>query len=160
MSIRKELGSKQRKKVLSSIYAPGISASVLKKSVQFLSNDEKKEHYYIFDVNQKISFFSYEDKYLPSLMFIRSHPELDISTVQVDAGAVKFVINGADIFTQGIVSCSREFSENTLIIILNPQNAALSIGYSLMSSSDLLTKKGKGIANLHYLGDKIWEESI
>ena len=160
MSIRKELCSKQRKKVLSSIYAPGISANVLKKSVQFLVHDEKKGNYYIFDVNQKISFFSYKDKYLPSLMFIRGHPELDISTVQVDAGAVKFVINGADIFTQGIVSCSREFSENTLVIILNPQNAALSIGYSLMSSSDLLTKQGKGIVNLHYLGDKIWEESL
>ena len=74
MSIRKELGSKQRKKILSSIYAPGISASVLKKSVQFLSHDEKKEHCYIFDINQKISFFSYEDKYLQSLMFIRGHP--------------------------------------------------------------------------------------
>ncbi len=160
MSIRKEIGSKQRKKILSSIYAPGISVSVLKKSVQFLMHDEKKEIYYIFDVNQKISFFLYEDKYLPSLMFIRGHPELDISTVQVDAGAVKFVINGADIFTQGIVSCSREFGENTLIVILNPQKAALSIGYSLMTSSDLLTKKGKGIVNLHYLGDMIWEESL
>lgn len=160
MSIRKELGSKQRKKILSSIYAPGISASVLKKSVQFLLHDEKKGKYYIFDVNQQISFFSYEDKFLPSLMFIRRHPELDISKVQVDAGAVKFVINGADIFTQGIVSCSREFGENTMVIILNPQNAALSLGYSLMTSSDLLTKKGKGIINLHYLGDSIWEGKI
>ena len=160
MSIQKELGSKQRKKVLSSIYAPGISASTLRKSVQFLVHDEKKGKYYIFDINQRISFFSNEDKYLPSLMFIREHPELDISTVRVDAGAVKFVINGADIFTQGIVSCSQEFSENTVVIILNPQNAALSIGYSLMTSSDLLNKKGKGISNLHYLGDKIWEQDL
>ncbi|MCK4847608.1 MAG: hypothetical protein KAT16_01135 [Candidatus Heimdallarchaeota archaeon] len=160
MSIRKELGSKQRKKILSSIYAPSISANVLKKNVQFLSHDEKKGKYYIFDVNQQISFFSYEDKFLPSLKFIRTHPELDIPTIQVDAGAVKFVINGADIFTQGIVSCSREFDENTLLIILNPQNAALSLGYSLMTSSDLLTKKGKGIKNIHFLGDKIWKGEL
>ncbi len=123
-------------------------------------HDEKKGKDYIFDLNQQISFFSYEELFLPSLMFIRKHPELVIPTVQVDAGAVKFVINGADIFTQGIVSCSQDFDENTIIIIINPQNAALSIGFSLMKSSDLLTKKGKGILNLHYLGDKIWEMEI
>jgi predicted RNA-binding protein (TIGR00451 family) len=156
MSIRKELGSKQRKKVFSSIYAPGISTNVLKKNVQFLRHDEKKGKYYIFDINQQISFFSWEDKYLPSLMFIRGHPNLDIPTVQVDAGAVKFVINGADIFTQGIVYCNQEFDENTIVVILNPQKAALSIGDSIMSSSDLVTKKGRGIKNLHYLGDDIW----
>lgn len=160
MSIRKELGSKQRKKVLSSIYAPGISASDLKKSVQFLLHDEKKGKYYIFDVDQQISFFSYEDKFLPSLMFIRKHSELDFPKVQVDAGAVKFVINGADIFTQGIVLCSREFDENTVVVILNPQDSALCLGFSLMTSSDLLTKKGKAIINLHYLGDKIWKGEL
>ncbi|MHA1948203.1 MAG: PUA domain-containing protein [Candidatus Hodarchaeales archaeon] len=160
MSIRKELGSKRRKEVLSSIYAPGISASILKKNVQFLMRDDKRGKDYIFDINQQISFFSYKDLFLPSLMFIRKYPELDIPTVQVDAGAVKFVINGADIFTQGIVSCSQDFDENTIIVILNPQNAALSLGSSLMKSSDLLTKKGRGIVNLHYLGDKIWEMEL
>ena len=116
MSIRKELGSKLRKKVLSSIYAPGISASVLKNNVQFLLDDVNKDKRYIFDLNQQISFFSFEDRFLPSLMFIRKNPDHDIPTVQVDAGAVKFVINGADVFTQGIVSCSRDFDENTIII--------------------------------------------
>jgi PUA domain protein len=160
MSIRKELGSKRRKKVLSSIYAPGISASILKKNVQFLMHDDKKGKDYIFDIDQKISFFSYKDLFLPSLMFIRKYLELNIPSVQVDAGAVKFVINGADIFTQGIVSCNQDFEENTIIIILNPQNAALSLGSSLMKSSDLLTKKGRGIVNLHYLGDMIWEMKL
>ena len=160
MSIRKELGSKLRKKVISSIYAPGIPASVLKKNVQFLLDDANKGRKYLFDLDQQISFFSYEDAFLPSLMFIRKNPDHDIPTVQVDAGAVKFVINGADIFTQGIVSCSRDFDEKSIIIVLNPQNAALSIGYSLMNSANLLRKKGKGILNLHYLGDKIWEGNI
>ena len=160
MSIRKELGSKRRKKVLSSIFAPGISSKDLKQNIQFIMQDEEKEKVYIFDMNQQITFFSFEDKFLPSLQFIRKYKELELPTVQVDAGAVKFVINGADIFTQGIVSCSQDFDQKAIVVVLNPQKAALSIGSSLMKSTDLLSKKGKGILNLHFLGDKIWEGDL
>ena len=116
--------------------------------------------FYLFDVDQRVSFFSYNEIFLPSLKFIRKYNEIDMPVVQVDSGAVKFVINGADIFTQGIVSTDREFKENTFVVVLNPQKAALSIGYSLMSSADLQNEKGKGILNLHYLGDKIWEGEV
>ena len=81
---------------------------------------------------------------------------MDFPKVVVDEGAVKFVINGADIFTQGIVSCRREFPENTIVTIVNPQNSVMSIGKSLLSSEDLLNQTGKGIVNIHFLGDKIW----
>ena len=160
MSIIKELGSKQKKKFLSSIYAPGISKGEIKKNIQYHRHDEKKGLSYLFDFNQKISFFSNNDKFLPSLVFIRKYKELDIPSVQVDEGAVKFVINGADIFTQGIVSTDRDFEKNTIVIVLNPQKAALSVGHSIMNSFDLQNKKGKGIVNLHFLGDKIWEGDV
>jgi PUA domain protein len=160
MSLRKELGSKQKKEILLSIQAPGVSKSKIKANIQFILNDTKKGITYLFDKNQYISFFSYENEYLPSLKFIRKYPEVDFPSVQVDEGAVKFIINGADVFTQGIVSCNKEFSENTIILILNPQNSALGLGKSLMSSKNLLSSKGKGILNIHYLNDKIWNEEI
>ncbi|MHA1995440.1 MAG: PUA domain-containing protein [Candidatus Hodarchaeales archaeon] len=160
MSFRKEMGSKQRKNIISAILTPGISSRKLENYVQFVLQDEKKNVSYLLDKEQHITFFSYEKMYLPTLKFIRKHTELEFPSVQVDEGAVKFVINGADIFSQGIVNYNREFSENTIVTIMNPQNSVLSIGKCLFSSRHLLKAKGKSIINLHYLGDKIWEESV
>ncbi|MHA2289595.1 MAG: PUA domain-containing protein [Promethearchaeota archaeon] len=160
MSFRKEMGSKQRKDFISSILAPGISRDKLKNYVQFVLQDEKKNMRYLLNKEQEITFFSFEKMYLPTLKFIRKHAELEFPSVQVDEGAVKFVINGADIFSQGIVRYDREFSENAIVTIINPQDSVLSIGKSLFSSRDLLNAKGKSIINLHYLGDKIWDEKV
>ena len=160
MSFRKELGSKQRKTVISAISAPGISRNKLQNYVQFVKYDEQKNKKYLLNKAQNITFFSFENMYLPTLKFIREHSELEFPSVQVDEGAVKFVINGADIFSQGIVKCLEDFSENAIVTIINPQDSVLSLGKSLFSSKDLLDAKGKSIINLHYLGDNIWEETV
>ena len=160
MSLRKELGSKQKKKIISLVFAPGVSQKIIKDSLQFLMEGGKKGLNYLFDKQQQIVFFSHEGIYLPSLKFIRMHPELTFPKVQVDEGAVNFVINGADVFTQGIVGADQDFPGDTIVSIVNPQNAVLCLGKSLLSSHDLLTQKGKGIQNIHYLGDFIWNENI
>ena len=160
MSFRKELGSKQRKNIISAILAPGIARNKLNNYVQFVLQDEKKNVSYLLNKDQNITFFSFENMYLPTLKFIRKHTELEFPSIKVDEGAVKFVINGADIFSQGIVNLTRDFSENTIVTIINPQDSVLSVGKSLFSSKDLLNAKGKSIINLHYLGDKIWEENV
>jgi predicted RNA-binding protein (TIGR00451 family) len=160
MSFRKELGAKQRKNLISSIFAPGFPTNKLKNHVQFLMNDEKRQMNFLLNRDQNITFFSFENMYLPTLKFIRKHPELEFPTVQVDEGAVKFVINGADIFAQGIVKIADDFAESSIVAILNPQDSVLCIGKSLFSSEEILEKKGKSILNLHYLGDRIWDEMI
>ncbi len=160
MSFRKELGAKQRKKLISSVYAPGFPSNQLKNHVQFVLNDEKKQMSFLLNKDQSITFFSFEDMYLPTLKFIRMHSELEFPIVQVDEGAVKFVINGADIFSQGIVKIANDFTENSIVTIINPQDSVLCVGKSLFSSNDILLKKGKCILNLHYLGDRIWDEII
>ena len=160
MSIRKELGSKQKNKILTSIVAPGLPSQLLKKSVQFILHDESKNVKYLFNKNQDITFFSHESLFLPTLMFVRSYPEIEFPSVQVDEGAVKFVINGADIYIQGIASFNEDFKENSTILVLNPQKSVLSIGKSLFNSELMKKTTGKGILNLHYLGDRIWQGKI
>lgn len=157
MSIRKELGSKEKSKILGSIKAPGLSSQLLKKNIQFILYNESKNLKYLFNKNQEVTFFSYESFFLPTLMFIRSYPEIDFPSIQVDEGAVKFVINGADIYIQGITSYNRKFKENSILMVLNPQKSVLSIGKSLFDSDLMKKTSGKGILNLHYLGDRIWE---
>ena len=124
-NLRKELGSKQKKAILSMILAPGVSGKTIKASLQFHMEAGENSINYLFDKQQQITFFSHEEKYLPSLKFIRKHPELSFPKVQVDEGAVSFVINGADVFTQGIIGIDQDFPENTIVTIVNPQNAVL-----------------------------------
>ncbi|MHA1942222.1 MAG: PUA domain-containing protein [Candidatus Hodarchaeales archaeon] len=160
MAIRKELGSKEKKTILDSINAPGLSPSSLKKQIQFIFHDEASNKKYLYNKNQEMTFFFYESFFLPTLMFIRSFPEIQFPIIQVDEGAVKFIISGADIFTQGIVNIDQEFKENSILLILNPQKSVLCIGKSLLNSKLMKETAGKGILNIHYLGDRIWEGKI
>ncbi|MHA2174546.1 MAG: PUA domain-containing protein [Candidatus Hodarchaeales archaeon] len=160
MAIRKELGSKEKKTILNSINAPGLSPSSLKKHIQFIFHDEASNKKYLYNKSQEMTFFFYESFFLPTLMLIRSFPEIQFPTIQVDEGAVKFIISGADIFTQGIVNIDQEFKENSILLILNPQKSVLCIGKSLLNSKLMKETAGKGILNIHYLGDRIWEGKI
>ncbi|MHA2345476.1 MAG: hypothetical protein ACXACP_02030, partial [Candidatus Hodarchaeales archaeon] len=76
MAIRKELGSKEKKTILNLINAPGLSPSSLKKHIQFIFHDEASNKKYLYNKSQEMTFFFYESFFLPTLMFIRSFPEI------------------------------------------------------------------------------------
>jgi PUA-domain protein len=76
----------------------------------------------------------------------------------VDMGAVKFVCNGADIMSPGIVRYEGEFQKDNVIVIVDVTHGKpLAIGETLFDSEKAkATKKGVAIKNLHYVGDKVW----
>ncbi len=152
----KEIRSKEKKNIFSKVFAPGIPNNLLKKKIQFISNSEDGINSFLYDPEQRLQFFLYEGKYLPSIQFIRSNPSIKIPKVKVDQGAVPYILNGADIYTQGIVSILEEFNENEIVIIVNPQDSILALGKAILNSTELLTSRIKGILNIHYLGDRIW----
>jgi len=156
----KEIGSKFRKKLLSLILAPKIPPDEIKTSIQFIVENDDKTRGLIYNRNWEVQFFLFEDRYLPSIHFIREYPKLDLPRIKVDEGAVKYILNGADIFAQGITSISSNFEANSIVIICNPQDAVLALGKSLKSSDELLKLKGKVINNIHYLGDSIWKNKL
>ena len=73
-------------------------------------------------------------------------------------GAIKFVVNGADIMRPGITKIEDNIEANDFIVIVDENNQKpIAIGISLLNSEDLRnTKDGKHIKNIHYVGDKIW----
>ena len=81
-----------------------------------------------------------------------------IPSVIVDMGAIPFVCNGADIMAPGIAELKRPFKINDLVIIRDiTHKKALAVGRALKPSKEIeIKKKGKVIANLHYVGDKLW----
>ncbi len=79
--------------------------------------------------------------------------------ITVDMGAVPHVVGGADIMAPGIRKVEGTFGEGELVVVIDEKHGKfLSVGRSLLASEALVaTKKGKVIANIHYVGDPVWE---
>ena len=112
---------------------------------------ENKE-LYLFD--ESIEFVKDENGLYPFLggSYLDSLPN-----VVVDMGAIRFVCNGADVMAPGITEMG-SFELGDLVVIRDVTHGkALAIGIANKSSIDIeMSKKGKVIKNLHYVGDKLW----
>lgn len=77
--------------------------------------------------------------------------------VVVDSGAVRFVVNGADIMKPGIVSADPEIAVGDLVVIVEERhNKPLAIGRALVAGTDM-KGEGKAVKSLHHVGDVIWK---
>ncbi len=78
--------------------------------------------------------------------------------VVVDTGAVRFVVNGADIMKPGIVSADAEIAIGDLVVIIEERHQKpLAIGRALVAGTDM-KGEGKAVKSLHHVGDAIWNE--
>ena len=78
--------------------------------------------------------------------------------VVVDPGAVKFIINGADTMSPGIVDADPTINEGDLVIIVEQAHSkAIAIGRALIAGKDMVRGKGKAIKSIHYVGDELWK---
>ncbi len=78
--------------------------------------------------------------------------------VTVDMGAVKFVANGADVMGPGIVDADPSIAAGDFVWIRDERNKRpLAIGRALVAAESMLSKtKGKAVASVHFVGDKLW----
>ena len=99
-----------------------------------------------------------DNKPYPTLKSILANNELENKTVVVDMGAVRFVTNGADIMSPGIVEADDTIVPGDLVVIVDVNNKKpLAIGESLITGPEMVeSSKGKAIKSLHYVGDEIW----
>lgn len=125
--------------------------NVKAEKVEVAEFEEKK--IYILDDNFE---FIEDDKGV--YPYLESKYLEQLPSVIVDMGAIPFVCNGADIMAPGIVETSH-FSKGSLIVVRDiNHNKALAVGVSLKNSQEIKSsKRGKVIENIHYVGDKIWE---
>jgi PUA-domain protein len=100
--------------------------------------------------------FRSNDTVLPTLLATELIAQLPKAVV--DMGAVKFVCNGADIMSPGIVRYEGEFQKGDVIVVVDVTHGKpLAIGETFFDSEKAkATKKGAAIKNLHYVGDKVW----
>ncbi len=79
--------------------------------------------------------------------------------VTVDMGAVRHVTNGADVMTPGITDADVDIEPGDLVWVADETHGKpLGVGEALVTGAELVElDKGRGVASLHYLGDKLWD---
>jgi PUA domain protein len=107
--------------------------------------------------DRQLLFFYRENVLIPSLSLLLK--DLFLKKVVVDMGAVRFVVNGADIMRPGIVQADQSIQkEEPIVIVDQTHGKPLAVGLALLSGVELMEKdSGKVVANIHYVGDKIWD---
>ena len=79
--------------------------------------------------------------------------------VEVDHGAIPFLMNGADCMVAGVQAADEDITEGELVWIRDmTHKKPLAIGWSTMEGQEMAAAtKGKGIKTLHWVGDELWE---
>ncbi len=85
----------------------------------------------------------------------------DKKWITVDMGAVKFLANGADVMSPGIVDADMGIVPGEGVWIRDERNKKpLAVGIAQMPANEMVnTKSGKAVKTIHYIGDKIWKLS-
>lgn len=78
--------------------------------------------------------------------------------VTVDMGAVKFVLNGADVMAPGIVEADPAIAPGDLVWIRDERNKQpLAIGEAIVAGTAMPRgPKGKAVKAIHHVGDDLW----
>lgn len=81
--------------------------------------------------------------------------------VTVDAGAVSFVSDGADVMRPGIVSVDDDIAAGDLVVVAEESHGkALAIGEALVSSAEMTGDSGRVVSSLHHVGDDLYSLTV
>lgn len=85
----------------------------------------------------------------------------DRGIVTVDAGAVSFVSDGADVMRPGIVDADEAIEAGDLVAIAEESHGkVLAIGRAKTDGGDMLGDSGKVIESLHHVGDDLYSVTV
>jgi PUA domain protein len=98
--------------------------------------------------------------YIPTLRLLHRYPDI-LPKYQVDRGAIRFVLSGANIMAPGLTSPGGKMddvpAESVVGIFAEGKEHALAIGITTMSSETIRTdNKGIAVENTHWLKDGLW----
>ncbi len=130
---------------------------------------EKSEKFELIPVNKNFAIIlvdgipaliiKEDKKIIPHLaVLIYKNIKVRYPYVQVDAGAVKHILNGADVMRPGIIDFSEEIHPEDVVLVLDPdRRIPIAIGVALSDAERIKEiKKGKVVKTLHYYKDVFW----
>ncbi|MEM2362546.1 MAG: RNA-binding protein [Candidatus Nezhaarchaeales archaeon] len=155
---RRFLSKSESKEIVSAIEEKfKLKATLDRKSRWEVVQVGKDECVYVIDGEPIIMKIS--GKLIPSLKAL-SNGLIELPKIVVDLGAVKHIVNGADVMAPGIVKVQGEFARDDLVVVIDEKHGKpLCIGVAIVSSSEVASmSRGKVVKNLHHVGDKIWSK--
>jgi len=107
----------------------------------------------------------------PLVLYVEGEPFLTVqglnayppteSIVTVDAGAVSFVSDGADVMRPGIVEADPDIEAGDLVAINEESHGKfLAVGRARTSGDDMVGNSGKVVTSIHHVGDDLFELSV
>lgn len=112
----------------------------------------------LFAINNVLKLWKSKDGYIPVLTLLLNK-QVNLKTIVVDFGAIRYVANGADVMRPGITKIDPSIKKGDIVgIIEETKNRALAIGKAMFDASEMEAKdSGKVIKNLHTIQDSVWE---
>ncbi len=110
----------------------------------------------IFVNLDSFTFVKTEDRFVP---FLGSPKVLEMfPTAMVDEGAIRFLLNGADVMRPGIRRFDDWGTSGAIVVVKEEKKGrAIAVGLSTVSSSEASEMtKGSCLKNLHHVGDRYW----
>jgi PUA-domain protein len=136
------------------------------KSAQFFHADmieviETNADVSLFMVNKKLLLMDSGNWVFPTLKGAIQFPFPERRIV-VDAGAIPYVVNGADVMRPGIVSVTDDVKSLSPVQIVDERHGKpLAIGVALLDAPDIrASTSGKMCKNFHHVSDEIWNIEI
>ncbi len=115
----------------------------------------------LFMVNRKLLLMDTGDWVFPTLKGAIQFPFPERRII-VDAGAIPYVVNGADVMRPGIVSVTDDIKSISPVQIVDERHGKpLAIGVALLDAPDIrASTSGKMCKNFHHVSDEIWNIEI
>lgn len=103
----------------------------------------------------------------PAVLYVEEEPFLTVRganqyppatrVVTVDAGAVSFVSDGADVMRPGIVDADDAIEEGDLVAIAEESHGkVLAVGRAMTAGDDMVGDEGKVVKSIHHVGDELY----
>jgi len=115
----------------------------------------------ILDPSGEFVFFQCRSgPFIPTLRLLHQYPDI-LPKYQVDRGAIRFVLSGANIMSPGLTSAGGRMdevpAESIIAIYAEGKEHALAIGVTTLSTETIRSEnKGIAVENTHYLKDGLY----
>ncbi|GAD96634.1 PUA RNA binding domain protein, putative [Paecilomyces variotii No. 5] len=115
--------------------------------------------------NIPLFFQRFDDPPIPHLRLLHAYPDT-VPTIQIDRGAIRFVLSGAALMAPGLTSAGGRLPDKEHALQVGDVVAVKAEGKEeiclvgpLTMGTEEMKEKGKGVAmeQGHYLGDGLWK---
>lgn len=145
--MRKTLRKSEVKELLDKFSGYGLEYS---KKDNFILDDN------VLLINNEPCFFYHEKRLVPHLKLLLRNNFL--KKITVDMGAIRFMVNGADVMRPGITEIEESIRKDDLVSVVDEtHNKPIAVGSAMFDAEEMKQKdNGKMVKNIHYVGDSVW----